>query len=132
MAGFFMRWAFAFVLVGLTYNPTDVNFVVWAQDAMNGQMSFVALASILLVIGYIIYLRATLRSIGVFGILLVAALIGTIVWVLRDMGLLTLADRDLRLWLVILGLSFILGVGMSWSHVRRALSGQADMDDVDE
>jgi hypothetical protein len=24
-----------------------------------------------------------------------------------------------------------LGVGLSWSHVRRALSGQADMDDVD-
>jgi len=26
----------------------------------------------------------------------------------------------------------ILAVGMSWSHIRRRLSGQADMDDVDE
>jgi Family of unknown function (DUF6524) len=26
----------------------------------------------------------------------------------------------------------ILAIGMSWSHVRRRLSGQADVDDVDE
>lgn len=131
MAGFLLRWAFAFILVGLTYNPTDLNFVVWARDAMNGQMSYVALASVLLVIGYIIYLRATLRSIGIIGIMLVAALVGTLVWVAYDAGFLTLADRDMRLWLAIAGLSFILGIGMSWSHVRRALSGQADVDDAD-
>jgi len=29
-------------------------------------------------------------------------------------------------------LAFVLGIGLSWSHVRRRLSGQADMDDVDE
>ena len=28
--------------------------------------------------------------------------------------------------------SLVLGVGLSWSHIRRAISGQADMDDVDE
>jgi hypothetical protein len=32
--------------------------------------------------------------------------------------------------LLILGV--ILGVGMSWSHIRRRLSGQASVDRVDE
>jgi len=26
----------------------------------------------------------------------------------------------------------ILAIGLSWSHVRRRLSGQTDVDDVDE
>jgi hypothetical protein len=26
----------------------------------------------------------------------------------------------------------VLATGMSWSHIRRRLSGQADVDDVDE
>jgi hypothetical protein len=32
----------------------------------------------------------------------------------------------------ILALSLILGIGLSWSFVRRALSGQVDVDEVDE
>ena len=36
------------------------------------------------------------------------------------------------IWLGLIALSLVLGIGLSWSHVRRRLSGQADMDDVDE
>ncbi|MDB0037659.1 DUF6524 family protein, partial [Ascidiaceihabitans sp.] len=89
------------------------------------------LAGLLLLIGYIIYLRATLRSIGGFGMLLVLALVGALLWVLYDFGLLSLDNTGLSVWLGLLALSLVLGVGLSWSHVRRALSGQADMDDVD-
>jgi hypothetical protein len=38
----------------------------------------------------------------------------------------------MNVWLALFALSFVLGIGLSWSHVRRALSGQADMDDVDQ
>ena len=89
------------------------------------------LAALLLLIGYIIYLRATLRSIGGFGMLLVLALVGALLWVLYDFGVLSLDNTGLNVWLGLLALSLVLGVGLSWSHVRRALSGQADMDDVD-
>jgi hypothetical protein len=29
-------------------------------------------------------------------------------------------------------LSVVLGVGLSWSFVRRAISGQVDVDDTDD
>ena len=86
----------------------------------------------MLLIGYIIYLRATLRSIGGIGVVLVLALVGAILWVLYDLGVLDVQNSNLNTWLGLLALSIVLGVGLSWSHVRRALSGQADMDDVDE
>jgi hypothetical protein len=89
------------------------------------------LAGLLLLIGYIIYLRGTLRSIGGFGMLLELALVGAVLWVLYDFGVLSLDYTGLNVWLGFLALSLVLGVGLRWSHVRRALSGQADRDDVD-
>ncbi len=38
----------------------------------------------------------------------------------------------IQVWLGILAMSIVLGIGLSWSFVRRALSGQYDVDDSDE
>ena len=130
--GFLLRWLFAFLLLAATYNPTQYNFVSWAMADQDRQWSVVALSGLVLLVGYIIYLRATLRSIGPLGMLLILALVGAILWVAYDFGLLTLEDRSLNIWLGIFALSLVLGIGLGWSHVRRMISGQSDMDDVDE
>ena len=130
--GFILRWACAFALLAATFNPTEVNYITWVRRYGSENMSIAVLVGLVLLIGYIIYLRATLRSIGALGMLLVLALVGTSFWVLVDLGVLSLDDPTINLWLALLALSFVLGIGLSWSHVRRALSGQADMDDVDE
>ncbi len=131
MTGFLLRWAFAFLLLAVTYNPTEWNYVVQSVKHYDSSTSIVALAGLVLFIGYVIYLRATLRSIGGFGMFLVAALVGACLWVAYDLGLLSLDNPSLNLWLGIVALSFVLGIGLSWSIVRRRLSGQADVDDVD-
>lgn len=130
--GFLLRWLFAFGLITATYNPTEYNFVRWAATHGQTQLSITVLAGLVLLVGYIIYLRATLRSIGAFGMILILALVGALLWVLYDFGLLDLGNRTLALWIGIFALSGVLGIGLSWSIVRRKLSGQADVDDVDE
>ena len=67
-----------------------------------------------------------------FGIVLVAAIVGALIWVLIDYGILTLQNPSLNLWLGILALSVVLGVGLSWSIIRQGLSGQATVDEVQE
>ena len=130
--GFILRWLAAFALLAATYNPTDYNYIKWVMTLGDGSISLMVLAGLLLLIGYIIYLRATLRSTGGFGMTLVLALVGALLWVLYDFGVLSLDNAGLNVWLGLLALSLVLGIGLSWSHVRRALSGQADMDDVDQ
>ena len=130
--GFLLRWLFAFGLLAATYNPTPYNYVAWTRDNGAQTLSVAVLAGLVLLVGYIIYLRATLRSIGGIGMGLVLALVAAMLWVLYDFGLLTLDNRNMNTWLGLVALSLVLGVGLSWSHVRRRLSGQADMDDVDE
>ncbi|KRS14662.1 hypothetical protein XM53_02885 [Roseovarius atlanticus] len=132
MTGFIVRWAMAFVLLAATFNPTRYNFIVWARNNWDAQMPLTVLFALLLLVGYIIYLRATLRSIGAFGMGLILAIAAALAWVLVDYGFLDLDDPTRNLWLGLVALSLVLGIGLSWSHVRRRLSGQSDMDDVDE
>ena len=130
--GFSLRWLFAFVLLAATYNPTEYNFVRWAMGNYQQMLSICVLGGLILLVGYIIYVRATLRSIGLFGMLLVLAVAGTMIWVLFDQGLIDLANPTFNTWLAIVILSLVLAIGLSWSIVRRKLSGQLDVDDVEE
>ena len=130
--GFIIRWQCAFFLLAATFNPTDYNYVQWAWDYGHMNVSIAVLFGLLLFIGYAIYLRATLRSIGGLGMMLVLAVVCASLWVLHDLGVLRLDNSDLNIWLALLVLSLVLGVGLSWSILRRALSGQADVDDVED
>jgi len=134
--GFMWRFIFALILVFLTYNPNGLSYFHWAKHAFFGDGTIMsppfALVSVALLIGWTIYLRATFRSLGGFGLLLAIAFFAIIIWWLVDLGLLGLQNVSVFSYIILFLLSSVLAVGMSWSHIRRRLSGQADMDDVDE
>ncbi|PRX35169.1 hypothetical protein SAMN05216257_102355 [Meinhardsimonia xiamenensis] len=130
--GFFFRWLFAFVLLAATFNPTDWNYVSWARTNWESDPPLTIFTGLLLVVGYIIYLRATLRSIGFVGMMLVLAIVGSALWLAYDRGWLDPTDTTANVWIGIFALSIVLGTGLSWSLIRRRLSGQFDVDDVEE
>ncbi len=130
MTGFLIRWAIAFALLTPSYNPTDWNYLTWATENFSVETPLAVFGGLILMAGYIIYLRATLRSIGLIGMGLVGAIVAAAVWVLIDRGIVILNSETLKIWMTLIGLSFVLGIGLSWSHIRRAISGQSDMDDV--
>ena len=130
--GFLLRWVFALALLAATYNPTSQNYVQWIMTGWEDNLPLKVLGGLILLIGYIIYLRATIRSIGIFGMILILAVAGTLIWVAFDFGWLDLSDPSFNTWLGLFVLSIVLAVGLSWSIVRRKLSGQADVDDIDE
>lgn len=129
--GFLSRWIFAFILIAATFNPSQWNFVNWAGAHYSSELPLTVLFGLILAIWYIIYLRATLHSIGGLGMFLVFLVFGVLVWVLWDRGLLSLGNSDLNVWMGILALSLVLGVGLSWNIVRRALTGALDVDKAD-
>jgi hypothetical protein len=146
-SNFSVRFLFALILVMLTYNPTDYSFYHLVVEQISPAASTAAgategaavqvslplllMAGIVLSIGWVIFLRATLRSLGPIGISLVAALFGCAIWVLVDLKWL-IVEGIVFQYIVLVIVAVVLGVGMSWSHIRRRLSGQADMDDVDQ
>lgn len=131
-ASFLGRWVFALALVMGTYNPTAWCYFNWATAESTSFGPVVAILGIVLLIGWIVFIRATFMSMGWLGITLGAALFGCVVWLMVDQGWLTLDSEGTIAWVVLVILSLILAAGMSWSHIRRRLSGQFDVDEKDD
>ncbi len=129
---FLQRWVFALALVTATYNPTGFAYLQWAFADLGAFSAAKAVAGLALIIGWTVYLRASWRSLGPIGIALVVAFIGSLIWLLFDLGLVKKHSTQTLIWLGIVATSTAMSIGLSWSHVRRKLSGQADMDDIDE
>ena len=130
--GFLWRMLFALALVLLTFNPTGHSYYHWLADGFPSVSPAEAVAGILLLLAWIFFVRTTLSAIGTVGIVLMAALFASIVWWIVSKGWLDVGNRSVMAWIVLLILGLMLGVGMSWSHIRRRLSGQAAVDRVDQ
>ena len=132
LTGFLIRWVVALVLVLATFNPTDYSLVGWLMTTpWDSSLPLKALLALVLLIGFVIYLRATMRSIGLFGVGLMVALFVVVGWVVLTYIGDGMLSTTVILWAVLLALSLILAVGLSWSHIRRKLSGQLDVDEAD-
>lgn len=131
-SGFGLRFLFAALLVVLTYNPEGWSYVHWALRDISGFTPAKALSGAVLMVGWVIYARATLRSLGVIGLVLALIVFACLAWWLIDLKLVDTASMRGVSYLVMFILSAVMAIGISWSHVRRRLSGQIDADDVDE
>jgi hypothetical protein len=132
LGGIAARFAFAFALVSLTWNPSPVNFYRWAVNQWDDMAPIVLFVALALSIGWAVYLRATARSLGTLGLILAVGLAGTILWIIIFYGLIDPTNGRTLAWVMLTLFAAILAVGMSWSHLRRRWSGQADVDDVDD
>ena len=132
IGSFFLRAGFALALVLLTFNPSGYSYVHLLQAGFPKVTPVEAVAGVVLLIGWFVFLGATLRSIGVPGMLLALALFGALIWMIVSWGWVTLSDTSAILWIGLVILALILAVGMSWSHLYQRWSGQATVDDVDE
>lgn len=131
LAQFGVRFLFAFVLVFATYNPTQYSYARWVESVFPNITAIIALCGILLLIGWFIFLRATLRSLGPIGLALCLAFFGCIIWLFFDLEWLSFDNISALSWSILMVISLLLSIGMSWSHIRRRMSGQVDTDDVE-
>jgi hypothetical protein len=55
-----------------------------------------------------------------------------VVWLLVDIGVLSVDTVYSASWIGLICLAALLAVGLSWSHVWRRLTGQFEVDDGDD
>jgi hypothetical protein len=130
-SGFLWRLVFSVALVLLTFNPTGHSYYHWLLDGFPSITPVEAIAGVLLLGAWIFFVKSTLAAMGALGVGLLLALFASIVWWVTSRGWLNLGDRYAMAWVVLGVLGVVLGVGMSWSHIRRRISGQASVDRVD-
>ena len=126
---FLWRFVFSLALVLLTYNPSGYSWVHWLIS--DTPLVYKVATGLILAIGWVIFLRATWNSLGQVGTVLACAFFAVIIWLLVQWNLVSLNSGATIQWVGLLVLSGVLAVGMSWSHVRRRLSGQYDTDEIE-
>ena len=129
--GILVRFIFAMLVVFLTYNPEGYSYFDWGIKNFLPLSPIKVIAGIILLIGWVIFIRATLRSLGPVGLTLVSGLCAAILWFVIDAGLTSEDSVRFYSYAGLIIMTIILTVGMSWSHIRRRMSGQVDADDVD-
>lgn len=129
---FLQRWFAALVLVLATFNPTGYSYLHWVSGPAADSLPFKVVFGILLAIIYIVFLQATWRSIGPIGVGLVLAFFGAVLWMLFYYEILAFEQTTVLTYIGLVVLASIMALGMSWSHIHRRLSGQVDMDDVED
>ena len=134
-SGVLVRLLASLVLVFLTWNAEGWSYYHWTiQPLLDGAGNFSALkflAGMLLIAAWVVFLQATRRSIGIMGAVLVAAIAGGVIWLLISSGIVSANSGKGIARVVLIGVSLILAVGMSWSHMSRRITGQSDTDVVD-
>ena len=131
---YLIRLVAALALVFATYNPSEWSFFHWVHPAALDSAKahvFMALAGIVLLIGWVIFLRATMHSLGVIGMILAVAFFGILIWVVLTYLPNLKNNLEIMTWLVLVGMAGVLSAGISWSHVRRRMTGQIDVDETD-
>ena len=132
--GVLVRLLASLVLVFLTWNAEGWSYYHWTiEPLLRGAGNFSAikfLAGTVLIVAWVVFLQATRRSIGLTGALLVAAVCGGVIWLLISSGIVSANSGRGMARVALIGLSLILAVGMSWSHMSRRITGQADTDIV--
>lgn len=136
--GFLLRLVFALALVYASYNPEGYSYFHWIKASLDHPESGLLasnalkfLAGVVLLTGWVIYVNATRNSLGFFGVGLILALCGGVVWLFAEMNWFDPANVQAIVHLTEVVVGIVLALGMSWSHVSRRLSGQVDIDEQD-
>jgi hypothetical protein len=129
--GFLLRAVAALALVLLTFNPTGYSYVHMIAHGFPSISPLEAVLGILLIIAWIVFLAATLRSIGFLGMLLALALFAALIWLIVSWGWISLENTKAIAWIALFVFALILAIGMSWAHLYQRWSGQATVDEAD-
>jgi hypothetical protein len=134
LGSFAWRLMFTLVLVLITFNPTGYSYVGWVHDSVSGSWPRPehAVAGIALLGGWLVVMTATQRALGSLGLLVLAAFLAALVWWLFDKKWLAMSSIGAIEWIVLVCLAVFLAVGMSWSFIWRRMTGQMDVDEVND
>jgi Family of unknown function (DUF6524) len=124
--GALTRIVLALLLVLATFNPTGYSLFHWITAPPVSVTPGKVLALIALAIGWVVCLRTAFIAMGKMGLLLGIALFGVLVWFLVDHDLVSLSGSGI-VWVALVVVGILLGIGLSWSLLRARATGQVEV-----
>jgi hypothetical protein len=131
---FIWRLLAALALVLLTFNPSGYSAYHLTVNSISestfGPLNLLAIA--VLLAGWAVFWMATWRALDTLGVVLAALVLGALIWLLVDLGVITTDSVSAMTWIALVCLAVILAIGVSWSHISRRLTGQLNVDHIED
>ena len=124
--GVVARTLLVMLLVYGTYNPSGYSYYHWITEGGFDRLASKLCVGIVITLGFIICLNATVRSLGRLLLTPGIALIASLIWMLSSWGWIDLADSTQRTLVLEGALVAILSAGLPFSQIRFRLTGQKD------
>ena len=130
LKSFLLRFFVAITLVIASYNPSYHSYYHWMTESA-GHLSIAhALLGVVLIIIWSVYIQATVRSLGTFGVFLAALFLISFTALILDWSYFPSIDNSVLIYLSEVIIAGILTIGLTWSHIRKYLTGQMDVSNV--
>jgi O-antigen ligase len=128
--GIIVRWLISMFIVFATFNPSGYSYIHWVMGGTREPWSLKILAGLLLGSIVATFFLATVRSLGLRGILATAGLLIAATWTMIDFGLLSNLSNGAYVTVALVAVASILALGVSWSSLTLRVTGQVDSNDV--
>ena len=124
--GVIARTLTVMLLVYGTYNPSGYSYYHWVTQGGLDNLASKACVGLVIVLGFIISVNATIRSLG--GLLLTpgVALVAALIWMFSSWGWIDLTNHLQRTLVLEVAIVAVLGAGLPFSQIRYRLAGQKD------
>ena len=122
--GILVRLLACLTLVFATWNPTGYCFIDWVTGP--APLALKAVAGAVLVLSHILFARITWLSLGPAGLLFVVALLIAGLLTLWEFRIIDLWQRETRGYALLLLFSLVLLTGVTWSLMKRRVTGQSN------
>jgi len=120
----FSRTLACFALVFATANPSNYDYLSWLQgDATLAAKALIGAGLLLL---YVLFVRIAWLSLGLLGLGLTVTVLLSGILALSELGAVDLASGLTRDYLGLSSMALLLAVGMSWSLIKRRVTGQSN------
>lgn len=127
LGGFLVRWAGCVFVVFATFNPTGYSYYHWIVGTGDAQLALKVAAGLALGTAYLAAVRIARVALGSSGFIT-----GLVAATLVSIAMLSLVSPGTRFaevvhYLHLVSVGTTLAVGVSWSHIKHRVTGQATM-----
>ena len=115
-----------------TWNPTGNHFIHYISNVDDILSGFKPFGILIMMALWILAIKSIFQSLGFFGALIAAIIIGAFIWGLQQYNIINVTEFEHAGWAATIGVGLLIWFGLNASIIWKKLTGVYTTDTTDE
>jgi len=115
-----------------TWNPTGHHFIHYISNVDDILSGFKPFGILMMLALWILAIKSIFQSLGFFGALVAAIIIGAFIWGLQQYNIINVTEFEHAGWAATIGVGILIWFGLNASIIWKKLTGVYTTDTTDE